>query len=100
VRLVAQYEATRQSSLRDPRNLDTLWVFPVNAIAAFPTQAQASNTLRADWLISYRPRPGIVLFGGYGNTLAEPDPLAFERLRRVSDGFFAKASYVFGQIPR
>jgi Domain of unknown function (DUF5916) len=100
VRLVAQYDAFRQSALLDPRSRQPLWLQPAGPGAARPSEASASNTLRADWLISYRPRPGIVLFGGYGNTLAEPDPLAFERLRRVSDGFFAKASYVFGQIPR
>lgn len=100
VRLVAQYEANRQSALEHFRYHNTLLLQPAGSAVPFPSAAQSSNTLRADWLISYRPRPGIVLFGGYGNTLAEPDPLAFERLRRVSDGFFAKASYVFGQVPR
>ncbi|MEO7362102.1 MAG: hypothetical protein ABI120_17360, partial [Gemmatimonadaceae bacterium] len=97
VRLVAQYEATAQSALRDPYTNTGLW-----QSGSTPTASRASsfNSLRADWLISYRPRPGIVLFGGYGNTMAEPEPLAFQRLRRISDGFFAKASYVFGQIPR
>ncbi|MEO7998376.1 MAG: DUF5916 domain-containing protein [Gemmatimonadaceae bacterium] len=97
VRLVAQYEATLQSALRDPYTNTVLW-----ASGANPAQLSGSsfNSLRADWLVSYRPRPGIVLFGGYGNTMAEPEPLAFDRLRRVSDGFFAKASYVFGQLPR
>lgn len=97
VRFVAQYEASLQSALRDPVTGEVLW-----QMGATPTRLAGStfNTLRADWLISYRPRPGIVLFGGYGNTMAEPDPLAFDRLRRVRDAFFAKASYVFGQRPR
>ena len=97
VRLVAQYEATLQSALRDPRTGDVLW-----QAGTTPSRVSSTkfNTLRADALISYRPKPGIVLFGGYGNTLAEPEALAFDRLRRVSDGFFAKASYVFGQLPR
>ena len=97
VRLVAQYEATEQSALRDPRTGEVLWQ---NSATATRLQPSKSNTLRADGLISYRPKPGIVLFAGYGNTMAEPDPLAFDRLKRVSDGFFAKASYVFGQLPR
>lgn len=98
VRLVAQYEATLQSALRDPYNNSVLWQGSSNG--PVPLRESSVNTLRADWLVSYRPRPGIVLFGGYGNTMAEPEPLALERLRRVSDGFFAKASYVFGQLPR
>jgi hypothetical protein len=56
----------------------------------------ANNTLRADFLFSYRPSPGTVFFAGYGNSLTESDPLAFQRLRRIGDGFFLKVSYVFG----
>jgi hypothetical protein len=51
--------------------------------------------LRADFLISYRPSPGTVVFVGYGNSLTESDPLAFQRLRRTTDGFFVKLSYLF-----
>jgi len=45
-------------------------------------------------LHSYRPTPGTVFFLGYGGSLSEPDPLAFDRLRRTGDAFFVKASYV------
>ncbi|MEO8621457.1 MAG: hypothetical protein ABI625_10355, partial [bacterium] len=54
-----------------------------------------SNTLRTDWLLSYRPAPGTVFFVGYGGSLSEQDPLAFTRLRRTADAFFVKGSYVF-----
>jgi len=65
-----------------------------------PSAARSSNGLRADWLFSYRPAPGAVFFSGYGNTLAEPEPLAFRGLRRVSDAFFVKASWVLsGRVP-
>jgi hypothetical protein len=57
--------------------------------------ARSANALRTDWLFSYRPSPGAVFFAGYGNTLAEPEALAFRDLRRVNDAFFVKASYVF-----
>ena len=59
-----------------------------------PSAARTSNSLRADWLFSYRPTPGTVFFAGYGASLSEPDPLAFDRLRRVGDSFFLKASYL------
>jgi hypothetical protein len=36
-----------------------------------------------------------VLFLGYGGSMSEPDPLAFQQLRRTNDSFFVKASYVF-----
>ncbi len=60
-----------------------------------PSAATASNTLRTDWLFSYRPTPGTVFFVGYGGDLEETDPLAFRTLRRTDDSFFVKASYVF-----
>lgn len=97
VRFVAQYEAALQQPLRDPRTGDTLYRAGTTPSVS---PSSVSNSLRGDALVSYRPSPGIVLFAGYGNTLAEPDALAFKRLRRVNDGFFAKASYVFGQLPR
>jgi len=48
-----------------------------------------------DWLFSYRPTPGTVVFAGYGSGLEEADAFRFRRLRRVTDGFFAKLSYLF-----
>ncbi|MDQ6886892.1 MAG: carbohydrate binding family 9 domain-containing protein [Gemmatimonadota bacterium] len=54
-----------------------------------------SNSFRADWLFSYQPVPGTVLFAGYGAQATEPDALRFNRLRRVRDGFFLKASYLY-----
>jgi hypothetical protein len=36
-----------------------------------------------------------VFFVGYGGSMTEEDPLAFQRLRRTSDSFFVKGSYVF-----
>jgi hypothetical protein len=60
-----------------------------------PSVQSIANGLRTDWLFSYRPSPGTVFFAGYGNSMTEPDPLAFRRLRRTSDGFFVKLSYLF-----
>jgi hypothetical protein len=48
-----------------------------------------------DWLFSYQPTPGTVVFAGYGSTLTEPDGLRFRALRRDTDGFFLKVSYLF-----
>jgi hypothetical protein len=32
---------------------------------------------------------------GYGSTMSEPDDFRFRDLRRTSDGFFGKLSYLF-----
>lgn len=94
VRVVSQYTASQQQPLLDPASGRPLLVS--NGGSGFTAStAQAANTLRADFLVSYRPNPGTVVFVGYGNSLTESDPLAFQRLRRTTDGFFVKLSYLF-----
>jgi len=93
VRVVSQYSATMRAPLRDPRTGEPLFVTSNGAFVS--STASSSNSLRTDWLFSYRPNPGTVFFLGYGGSMSETDPLAFQRLRRTGDSFFVKASYVF-----
>ena len=94
VRVVSQYTATRREPLRDPRTGQVLLV-DRGGDTLVPSAPIASNALRTDWLFSYRPTPGTVFFLGYGGTLTESDPLAFQQLRRTNDAFFIKLSYAF-----
>jgi hypothetical protein len=89
VRYVGQYTAQEQDALRDPGTGDPLIVDSV------PAGPQTSADFRNDVLFSYKPTPGTVAFFGYGASLAEPDPFAFQQLERASDGFFLKISYQF-----
>ena len=78
-----------RDTLRDPRTGDQLIVDTI-------PQGRSTNTeFRNDFLFSYKPTPGTVLFFGYGSSLSEPDPFSFRRLSRTGDGFFLKASYLF-----
>lgn len=99
LRMVAQYTAMERLPLRDPRTGDVLLVEGPGGTLS-PSQRTASNTLRADWLFSFRPSPGTVVFFGYGNTLTEDDPLAFRKLERTDDAFFVKVSYLFRALGR
>ena len=85
-RYVGQYTAQRRDALRDPRTGDSLIVSGNQ-----PSEPQFRN----DFLFSYKPTPGTVLFLGYGSSLTEQDPLSFRHLTRTGDGFFLKASYLF-----
>ncbi|MBI1809306.1 MAG: carbohydrate binding family 9 domain-containing protein [Gemmatimonadetes bacterium] len=96
VRIVSQYTATLREPLVDPSTGRILLVAAGDGTFV-PATEQQSNLLRADFLISYRPSPGTVFFAGYGNSLVEADPLAFQQLRRSTDGFFVKLSWVFSQ---
>ncbi len=55
----------------------------------------ASNGFQMDWLFSYRPTPGTLVYLGYGSSMEEPEAFRFNQLERNRDGFFAKVSYLF-----
>ena len=88
-RYVGQYFAQERDTLRDARTGAPLLIDSV------PQPRKPDSDFRNDFLFSYKPVPGTVLFFGYGTSLTEQDPLSFRRLTRASDGFFLKASYLF-----
>jgi hypothetical protein len=96
-RVVGQYDASEQDALRD----DSRTGFPLlvrDASGEYgPAGRDAGRRFRADYLFSYQPTPGTVVFAGYGSTLDDLNPLdpTRSRLERTSDGFFLKASYLF-----
>jgi hypothetical protein len=90
LRFVGQYTSRRRDALRGPGGTPLL----IGGSASTP---QEDNEFRVDWLFSYRPSPGTLLYLGYGASLAEPEAFSFsaDNLRRTADGFFAKVSYLF-----
>ncbi len=94
-RYVGQYISQDQAALVDPRTGQPLYVFDPDSASYFPAGAQVRNDFRSDFLFSYRPTPGTVLFFGYGSSMSEPTAFSFGDLQRTSDGFFLKASYLF-----
>ena len=96
VRLVGQYDAQFQDSLRDDsRTNDPILIRDPATNTYTRATARASNDLRVDWLLSYQPTPGTVLFAGYGSSLTEAAAFRFRGLGRSGDGFFLKLSYLF-----
>lgn len=88
-RVVAQYRSQRQAAL-----FDAATGLPLG-IAGVPVAATRGDSLRVDWLASYQPNPGTIVFLGYGSTLQSDQPLSFRDLRREQDGFFVKVAYRF-----
>ena len=88
LRLVGQYAARSRSPLRD-RNGNPILVSGVL------DAGETTNEFSTDWLFSYRPVPGTLVYLGYGSTLEEPREFRFQDLRRTRDGFFGKISYLF-----
>ena len=94
LRFVGQYTAQERDSLRDQRTGLPI-LLPNGRGGYVRTTRLVSNGLRVDWLFSYQPNPGTVIFAGYGSSLTEPDAFQFQDLRRTNDGFFVKLSYLF-----
>ncbi|HEY2823985.1 MAG TPA: DUF5916 domain-containing protein [Gemmatimonadales bacterium] len=97
VRFIGQYSAQSQDSLRDPVSGAPIYVVSntIEGPAYSRAAAQVSNAFTVNWLFSYHPNPGTVLYAGYGSSLTEPDAFAFRNLNRANDGFFFKLSYLF-----
>ncbi|HEU4879043.1 MAG TPA: DUF5916 domain-containing protein, partial [Gemmatimonadaceae bacterium] len=87
-RVVGQYAARSRSPLEDRNGLPIL----INGVRDAGT---SSNELTADWLFSYRPVPGTLVYLGYGTAMEEPREFRFSNLERTRDGFFGKLSYLF-----
>ncbi|MBI1809082.1 MAG: carbohydrate binding family 9 domain-containing protein [Gemmatimonadetes bacterium] len=96
VRLIGEYVSTYTDSLRDDTrtNLPLLVYDQPSARWVRPARTTV-NAFRGDFLFSYKPVPGTVLYLGYGASMAEPTPFDFRQLQRSSDAFFVKASYLF-----
>jgi hypothetical protein len=95
---VGEYRATRRDSLRDVTRTEApILIRDPNGGPYRRDLALAvnDNAFRADFLFSWQPTPGTVLFAGYGSSLVEPEPFRFRSLERVSDNFFLKLSYLF-----
>ncbi|MBI4500695.1 MAG: carbohydrate binding family 9 domain-containing protein [Gemmatimonadetes bacterium] len=96
LRLVAQYDARWQDALRDDGRTGYPILILNHATGAYERAlSRRSNDLRGDFLFSYQPNPGTVLFAGYGSSLTELRSFGFRDLTRTSDGFFLKFSYLF-----
>jgi hypothetical protein len=96
LRLVGEYTTERRDALRDDTRTDApILIFDPDAGAYVRTTPFGRRSFRGDFLFSYQPTPGTVLFAGYGSTLRDPTELGRAELRRAQDGFFLKLSYLF-----
>lgn len=97
VRFIGQYDARRQDDLRDDSRTGDPILIRDPATGDYSRELALGrnvNAFRMDWLFSYRPTPGTVVYAGYGSSLSEPEPFGFRGLSRASDGFFVKVSYL------
>jgi hypothetical protein len=107
VRLVGEYQSLYRDALRDDGRTG-LPIITYDRCAGFAYQRTVAcqrSFFRGDFLFSYQPNPGTVLFFGYGAAYADTRPLAepfefptsfaFRGYNRTDDALFVKASYLF-----
>jgi hypothetical protein len=100
VRLVGEYDSFYRDALRDETGSGRPLL-----VNGRTTSAVTSTTFRGDFLFSFLPNPGTVVFLGYGAGYADtrlasqpfefPSSLRFNGYNRTDDAFFVKASYLF-----
>ncbi|GAC1649023.1 MAG: hypothetical protein NVS4B3_05430 [Gemmatimonadaceae bacterium] len=95
VRLVGQYDSRFTDDLRDEGRTFAPLLRRAPGGTYSRLMRSRDNRLRGDWLFSYQPSPGTVLFAGYGSSLADTASPSLRSLGRQSDAFFVKASYLF-----
>ena len=95
VRVIAEHSVLSQDDLRDDSRTNA----PVylRGSGGSYTRAAAFERRRArlDFLFSYLPSPGTVVYLGYGDALGADRPAGPERLQRTRDVFFLKLSYLY-----
>jgi hypothetical protein len=93
LRLVGEYDLSEHDDLRDESR--TFFPLIIDGQKALATRRAA---LHGDWLFSYQPNPGTVVFLGYGSEgIAAPNALerfTYQPLQRANDYFFVKLSYL------
>jgi hypothetical protein len=94
LRVVGEYDIGRQDDLRDDTRTELPIVIRDAAGVYQPATGFESKRLRLDFLFSYQPVPGTVIFLGYSSRLADPTERG-PGLHREGDGFFLKLSYLF-----
>ena len=92
-RLITQYSIDTRDSLRDDGRTNLpLVVQQGNAFV--PAAAYDRRSLQANFLFTYLPNPGTVMYLGYGNLRQRPDLDGRAALGPTRSDFFLKLSYL------
>ena len=95
VRVIGEVVKIRQDSLRDDSRTSAP-VFFRNADGTLSRAVAFDRSRgRLDFLFSYLPTPGTVIYLGYGNTSRADRPGGTQSLQPNRDVFFMKLSYLF-----
>ena len=94
VRLISQYSIDNRAVLRDDSRTNLPLVIKSGSTYV-PLGAYDNRGLQANFLFTYLPNPGTVVYFGYGNLRQQPDQLSRPQLGAVQSDFFLKLSYLW-----
>ena len=95
VRVIGEVAKTQQDSLRDDSRTNAPIFYRAANGALTRAVAFDRSRGRLDFLFSYLPTPGTVIYLGYGNTSRADRPGGTQSLQPSRDVFFVKLSYLF-----
>ncbi len=94
LRLISQYSINARDSLRDDSRTN-LPIVLNNGSGYVRATAYDNRALQTNFLFTYLPNPGTVIYLGYGTVDQRPDLLGRANLGAVQSDFFLKLSYLF-----
>jgi len=95
LRMVGQYDARYRDALRDDGRTGHPILIRNRSTGIYQRTTEVRrNAVQMDWLFSFQPGPGTVVFVGYGSSLSEPEAFRFREVSRNSDQFFVKLSWL------
>ena len=95
LRLIEQYSIDSRDALRDDSRTN-LPLAVSNGSGGYTAVAAYDNRgLQTNFLFTYLPNPGTVVYFGYGNTSQQPDQTGRTQFGSVLSSFFLKLSYLW-----
>jgi hypothetical protein len=85
---ILQYNLQERDTLRDAAGAPLL----VDGVVSQPMEG---GEMRYDFLLSYEPSPGTILYAGWTRQLDGPETYRYGQLTPVAEGLFVKVSYLF-----
>ena len=95
LRVISQYSINARDSLRDDSRTNLPIVIQSGSAGYLPASAFDSRALQTNFLFTYLPNPGTVIYLGYGTVDQRPDLANRLRLGPVQSDFFLKLSYLW-----
>lgn len=94
LRLITQYSVENRDALRDDSRTN-LPLVSIGSSGSTPLGAYDHRGFQTNFLFTYLPNPGTVVYFGYGNLRQQPDQLNRPLLGALQSDFFLKLSYLW-----